>query len=116
MTRRARFWIIPAALGGIILWSYWTTISEMAERWTDDPQYSHGYLVPIFSAFLLWFRRAELRHVRLAPNWWGVAIVAAGIGLWAAGTYFYLSWFAAVSLLVCLAGLAVVFGGWPALR
>jgi exosortase len=116
MTQRFRFWIVPFALGGIILWSYWTTICEMAGRWTDDPQYSHGYLVPIFSVFLLWFRRAERRHVRVAPNWWGVAILAAGIGLWAAGTYFFLSWFAAVSLLVCLAGLAVVCGGWPALR
>jgi exosortase len=116
MTGRFRYWFVPAVFGVAILWAYWTTIAEMAERWTDDPQYSHGYLVPLFSAFLLWFRREKLREVRPVPNWWGVAILILGVALWSVGTYFFLNWFAAVSLLCALAGLAVVAGGWPALR
>src|SRR5579859_8220581 len=106
MSPRFRFWLILITLGGVILFAYWTVLGEMAERWTDDPQYSHGYLVPLFSAFLLWFRRGEIRGAQLDPNWWGIAIAAAGIALWAVGTYFFLNWFAAISLLLCLAGLA----------
>jgi exosortase len=116
MNSRLRNGLIAAGLGGLVLWAYWTVVRDMAERWSDDPQYSHGYLVPLFSAFLLWYRRQEIRDAVLTPSWWGVALAAAGISLWAAGTYLFLSWFSAISLLLCLAGLAVVVGGWPMLR
>jgi len=116
MMKKLSFWLVLIALGSGIFWAQWTTIREMADLWADDPQYSHGYLVPLFSAFLLWFRRGQLAEVRLVPNWWGVAILVLGIGLWGAGTYFFFPWVASISLLFCLAGLAVVAGGWPALR
>src|SRR5262249_38108422 len=116
MTQKVPYWLIPVALGGALLWAQWNTIADMARQWAEDPQYSHGYLVPMFSVFLLWRRRAQLSAVRRAPNWWGVAIVALGLGLWAAGTYLYVPFIAAISVLVSLAGLAVVCGGWTALR
>ena len=40
-----------------LLWSFWPTLAELAERWTIDPQYSHGFLVPLFAAVILWVRR-----------------------------------------------------------
>src|SRR5260370_38351845 len=43
-----------------VLWAYWTTLGDAAERWSSDPQYSHGYLVPAFAALLLWLRRERL--------------------------------------------------------
>jgi len=116
MIAKKLHWVIPIGLGCAIIWAYWLPLGQMVHRWSEDSQYTHGYLVPLFSLFLLWFRREQLRDVRLKPNWWGVAILAAGIALGAAGIYFFLTWFVAISLLVCLAGLAVVTGGWPALR
>jgi exosortase len=42
-------------------------------------------------------------------------VLLAGLALRAAGTYLYLDWFNALALLPCLAGLALLWGGWPAL-
>jgi exosortase len=115
-TNRCHLLLIPALLLTCVVWAYWTVIAEMVERWGDDPQYSHGYFVPLFSIFLLWIRRDTLEPGALKPSWWGVPVVAGGVGLWAAGTYYFLNFFASVSLLCSLAALVLVAGGRTALR
>src|SRR5262249_38011733 len=85
------------------------------QHWAHDAQYSHGYLVPLFCLGLLWQRRALLREHSGVPAWWGIPVLAAGIGLHLAGAYFYYTWFDALSLLPSLAGLVLVLGGWAGL-
>jgi exosortase len=99
-----------------VLWAYWTTLAEMAERWFDDPQYSHGYLVPLFSIYLLWSRRAIVKDGFVSSSWWGVVVLALGLALRFAGVYFFYGFFDAISLLLCLAGLVLVLGGRQAFR
>src|SRR3989442_2603233 len=76
------------AVGGIG-WAYWTTLGDMAQRWAHDPQYSHGYLVPLFAAVLLWLRLGMLADAVFRPTWWGALLLGAGIALRLGGTYFY---------------------------
>jgi len=109
-------WAAIVAVPAIILWAYFPMIADMAERWADDPQYSHGYFVPLFAVVLLCLRRKDFRQVETAPSWWGMGLLSVALGLWLAGMVFFFTWFAAISLLFCLAGLAVVLGGWTALR
>lgn len=52
----------------LVLWSYWSTLGRAAERWSTDPQYSHGYLVPLFALYLLYQRRSILQEGVLAPS------------------------------------------------
>lgn len=116
MNPRARFWLIFAALSGIAIWAYWLTLSEMAERWTYDPQYSHGYLVPVFALVLLWLRQRDIRDLQLAPSWEGVIVLVAASLLWAVGTLFYLDFFSGMAFVLTIAALMLAMGGWTALR
>jgi exosortase len=104
------------ALGASWLWAYGTTLHHMEIRWSYDPQYSHGYLVPVFALFLLWHRRDCCAKFTLQGSAWGLAVVLAGVGLRLAGTSFYVSSLEALSLLICLFGIFVLLGGWNALR
>jgi exosortase len=109
---------LPAALialGGLLAWVYLPTLEQFLTTWSSDPQYSHGYLVPLFSAYLLWARRSRAGISSWQTSWWGVAWIAAACLIRMAGAYFSSDWLDAVSLLPCLAGLAVLLGGWPAL-
>jgi exosortase len=90
-------------------------LAQLAERWSDDPQYSHGYLVPVFALVVLWARWRAAPAGRLSPSWWGVALLLAAAALRLAGAYFYFPWLDALSLLPALAGVCVLLGGWPAL-
>jgi exosortase len=99
------------ALVAVLGWAYWTTFVEIAERWATDPQYSHGFLVPLFSGYLLWSRRDRVRWSDLQGRWWGVGLVLGGALIRLAGHVFYLPWLDAGSLLAVLAGIAAMLGG-----
>jgi exosortase D (VPLPA-CTERM-specific) len=49
--------------------------------WSLDPEYSHGIVIPLISAFLIWRRRAELRELPFTGSWTGLLLIAAGLGL-----------------------------------
>ena len=117
--RRLLILALPALLATV--WAYWSTLLEIVDRWKSDPQYSHGWLVPAFSAYLLYRRRNLIPLGGLTPQWWGLGIVALGSAVRGAGFVLYQPWMDSGSLLICLAGLACAIGGrtgwrwaWPA--
>jgi exosortase len=105
-----------AAAAAALLWVYWPTLLGLFQRWARDPQYSHGYLVPLFALYLLWSRRAILTTGPCKASWWGFPILLAGLALRFYGSYVFKSWYASVALLPILAGLFTLAGGWRALR
>jgi exosortase len=107
---------ILLALAGVGLWAYWPTLGTMAHKWMSDPQYSHGYLVPVFAVVLLGLRRSHLAGVQFRINAWGVPLFLVGVLLRLAAAAVAFDWLDAISLLPCLAGACVLVGGWPALR
>lgn len=102
-------------LGVAALWSYWTTLAAVASRWADDPQYSHGYLVPVFALYLLWQRRGCLNGQAGRGNWLGVGLLALAVGLRLAGAYCRFDYLDQISLLPACGGLFFLAGGWSAL-
>jgi exosortase len=107
---------LAGILGLVMAWFYWPALRVMAARWSVDPRYSHGYLVPLFSLFLLWYRRDMLAKRPLRPRAWGFLLVLAAMALDLAGVRYFLTWCEGASILLALAGVAVMVGGWPALR
>jgi exosortase len=113
--------VAPAATLGVVAvfalaWVCWPTLTELAARWGGDSRYSHGYLVPFFAAYLLWARRALYTPARWRPSLLGLPLLAAGLGMRFAGTYLYFDWLSAIALVPCVAAVALLVGGWGALR
>lgn len=110
------WWVGSLVIGVAVLWSYFDTLKWLASRWMNEPDYSHGFLVPVFAGYLLWYRRGMMAGTTGKGNWWGLLLIGVAAGMrWVASYYFY-SQFDAPSLLFCLAGVAVMLGGWQALR
>jgi len=105
-----------AAAGGVMVWSYWPVFREMADKWAHDPQYSHGYLVPMFAAFLAWRSWTKSGPQEKCGSWWGAGLISIGVGLRLAGARWYVDWLEAMSLLPMLAGTVVLLAGWDGLR
>jgi exosortase len=102
-------------LTACLSWAYGPVLAAMAERWARDPQYSHAYLVPFFSLFLLWRRRGRLREGALRPSVWGLAALLAAAGMLLAGGHYYVPWLEALSFPLALAGVALLLTGWRGL-
>src|SRR5579872_6118492 len=49
---------------------------ELVRRWHVQEEYSHGYLVPLVAAWLLWARRDVLVASIGSPTWTGPVLVA----------------------------------------
>lgn len=99
----------------LLIWAYWSVITTLVQRWTEVPDYSHGYFVIPLAVYMLYHRRRSV-PTQLAPSWNGVAVVLAGLTLRVMGTAFTIEPIEHFSLLICLAGLVWSFGGWKLLR
>lgn len=99
-----------------LLWSYWSTLLVMAEKWQHDPQYSHGWLVPAFAGYLLWMRREHFPGVTRSAGFWGLVLMIASAAVRLAAAFFYYEWFDFLSLIPSIMGLVLLCFGWPVLR
>jgi exosortase len=97
-------------LGAVSL--YWTVVPKMAMDWWNDPNFSHGLIVPVFSAYLIWEKRNDLKPFSCRDSAFsGLLILFAGAVLLvigkAGGEYFTMR----LSLVLVIGGLfRVVFG------
>jgi exosortase len=109
------FWQ-TAAIAGLLLWMYGLTLAHLAAQWWKDPNFSHGFFVPLFSAFVLWQERSRLTAMSLRPSWWGLLFLAAGLSVLIVGQMGAELFLSRLSLLIVLAGLIVLFLGWSFFR
>src|SRR5260370_17049868 len=105
-----------AVLTACLMWGYWATFGVLSERWAQDPQYSHGWLVPFFAGVVLWMRRDHFPGTSSAARMWGLALLIVGGGLRVAGAVLYYQSLDFLSLIPMVAGVALLCFGWPVLR
>jgi exosortase len=53
-------WLVLALFALFLL--YWNVFVWMAGVWSGNADYSHGYLVPVFAAYILWSNRDSLKQ------------------------------------------------------
>lgn len=104
--------LVGFALVALTFWAYLPTFTRLVRIWWSDPQYSHGFLVPVFAAALCWYRRDRIRWDLVGPSWWGVPVLVGAAALRVAGSYLYMEWFEHISLLFVGFGLLLAAGGW----
>jgi exosortase len=108
--------VVALALVAALFWAYWPTLAGLARRWSEDPQYSHGYVVPVIAVVVLWHRRRQFPTTRTRVCWWGLAPLTGGAALRAGAAYLHFDWLDAVSILPTLAGTCLLAGGWALVR
>lgn len=101
--------VVVAALMGAI---FAPTLRWLVESWLGNPYYSHGFLVPLISAYLIWRRR----HVTAEPWDGGLLVLAGGVALhlYALPSRMYI--LSACALIVVVVGLVLTFWGRSAFR
>jgi exosortase len=106
---------MSAALVVVLVGTHWATLEHMADRWTNDPQYSHGFVVPIFALIVLWSRRAMLNEITWNPAGTGAALMAIGVMVRFIAVQSDIEPLDALSLLPTAFGLVLLVGGWSVL-
>jgi exosortase len=110
-----QYWQV-AILGILTLWLYWPTLLRLVSQWSTDRDFSHGFFVPLFSAFVIWQDRARLSRLTSQPSWSGVILLIFALVTFIVGQMGAELFLSRTSLLLLLAGLVVLFAGWGMFR
>jgi exosortase len=105
--------VVPGAL---ILFLYRHAFVKLVDDWRNDPNYTHGFLVPLASVWIIWSMRGTLARTLVEPKSWGLLVVAYAVLQLLAGTLGAENFVAHSSLLVLLAGLTISVFGTAMLR
>ncbi len=104
---------VPFALLVLV---YGPTLLDLVVDWYQDDNYSHGFLVPLISAWLIWSKRRDLAAIPREPGAFGLVLVIFGASLFVLGTAAAEYFTARMSLVITLFGLVWYLFGAPLIR
>ncbi len=90
---------------------YYPVISYLVYNWTIDENYSHGFIIPFISAYLVWERRRFLHPSSSSSNYLGIGILLFGLFLLIIGDVGAELFTTRVSMLFVLSGLVIFLFG-----
>lgn len=112
----ATAWAVVVALAAVSAWAFWPTLQALYAVWSDNPQYSHGFLVPCFAVYLLWLRRESLPRQLNAAPWVGGGLLALALAVHVFGAWRFNEWPERIAVVPYLFALCWCFGGWTLAR
>lgn len=113
---RGMFYLAWALVLGLLIWIYTPHIVSMVASWWDDPNYSHGFLVPIVAAGLIWRQRKQLSDLAAGPEYWGLAVIGLSLAVLVVGQMAHEFYLRRLSLIPVMWGLVLLAWGWPVAR
>ena len=107
-----------AVVTSLIVLVYWEVVRhQLIGRWLADANWSHGWLIPLFSVYFLSTRRAQLAACRPQANHLGAVILALSLAVYfVSGWRLRIGYFQALSLIGTIFGTTLLLGGWSVMR
>ncbi|RLC66413.1 MAG: hypothetical protein DRI52_12080 [Chloroflexi bacterium] len=68
-------WIKIAILSGLMLFLQMPHLRWLVKKWISDPNWSHGFVIPLFSLYLLYSRRNALFAAKPRISVWGLVLM-----------------------------------------
>ncbi|MEY3205016.1 MAG: hypothetical protein RLZZ21_1347 [Planctomycetota bacterium] len=104
-------WAVIALLTGLLVYSYWPGLLNARSSW-DNPQYSHGWIVPLCTAALLFWWRQPIGTVTSSARATGIGLLVASFVLRLVCARFSIVTIDMYTFVPALAGVFLMAGGW----
>lgn len=109
-------WIRIGILAGLVVAAYFGEIRRLMVYWTDKPDWTHGWLIVPIGLYILHINRGRLARVPIRPSLLGVPVMLLAGAMYLGGVAMQIGYPRPFSLLVLLAGMVLLTGGWQLLR
>jgi exosortase len=109
-------WLPYASLVFLLVVLYYRVGIKLVYDWSTIPDYSHGFLVPFFVAFLIWDKRKVLQSTPIRQSWLGIPLVLFSLAVLILGIYGVELFTSRMSFIFLMAGLIWTFFGWAMVR
>lgn len=107
-------WLVLTAAA--FAFTYHAVFTGLWFDWSTDDNYSHGFFVPLVSAYFLYTRREMIEKTPVNPSWFGLPVLVLGALQFMAGFVAVEYFTMRTSLIVVLCGLVLLYAGWKALQ
>ncbi len=110
--------IQAVVLGGLLIGAFWISLkTSVIYRWQNDADWSHGWLVPMFSFYFLSVHRDELAAAKRRSSYFGLVLLLAVLAV-----YFWTLWVRPITyarplcFVASILSLTLFMAGWRVLR
>jgi exosortase D (VPLPA-CTERM-specific) len=86
-------------------------LADLYNIWNLKPEYSHGFIIPLLSAFLIWRQREQLRSLPFTGSWAGLPLILLGFVLRVVGERTTMQTLEHYAFLLVLYGLVLALTG-----
>jgi exosortase len=107
--------VMITLLVGLLAYSYWPGLLNARSSW-DNPQYSHGWIVPICALALLFWWRRPITPVEQSARMAGLGLLLAAFLVRLACASFRIITIDMYTFVPAVAGIVLLAGGWSMFR
>ena len=107
--------LLACLLAGLLIALYHEIFSGLLYDWDNDPNYSHGFIVPFMSAYFVYERWSLLRQLPIQPSVLGIPILVMGMAMLVIGSVGAELFAQRMSFIVVITGLTLLILGKRAL-
>ena len=107
--------ILVAALTALLMFSYWPGLLSAKAAW-NNPQYSHGWIVPLFSVAILFWWRQPVTPVSISAQVAGLGLLVASLALRLFVARYRIITSDMYTFVPAVAGAVLLGGGWSMFR
>jgi len=114
--KRIHWGVWTGVLVGLLSVLYGPILKHLVVNWWTNPNYGHGFLVPVFAGFVLWRERERISAIPLKPANFGLLVMVGAIGLLLFGSLGAELFTSRFSLLILIGGIVLFLAGWGTLK
>jgi len=99
---------------GLLFWGLFRReIGAIVSRWVSDPNWSHGFLIPLFSLYFINQRREEILQSPVRPSYFGLLLLICGVIFYPVNLV-QLQWgyLTPIDMILTLGAVVLFLGGW----
>ena len=104
--------VIACLFCGMNGWQF----ARLIAKWRVDSNWSHGFLIPLFSLYLIYVRWDQLKAAKRRVCIWGLAILLASLMVMIFSYFLGVNWFCQLSMIPLLLGIVLYLCGPAVLK
>jgi len=104
-------------IGVLFVFLFRREIGDLFRGWIADSSWSHGFLIPLFSLYLIDRRKAEILSLETRPSYVGLFLLICGILFYPFNVvHLQYGYLRPVTMIASLGAMVLFLGGWRLIR
>ena len=111
----ANVWKMVLLLGAF-LWLHYGHLRKLVHIWWTEPDWSHGFIIPLFSLYFLASNYQKLLKAKVKPSYTGLLVVLLGLAMETTAFLLRFDYGVYLGMIAILFGMVLWLAGWQVIR